>query len=59
MTKSAGHAFTIASNLNLTEFRGVICISGDGLLYEVVNGMFFRSDWQDVIRNVSIGIIPG
>ena len=34
-------------------------VSGDGLLSEVVNGMFDRSDWQELISRTAIHTIPG
>ena len=36
----------------------IVCISGDGLLYEVINGLASRADWIDVLRTTSIATIP-
>lgn len=32
--------------------------SGDGILFEVINGIFERPDWETVISEISFGIIP-
>ena len=44
--------------LNLNEYRGIIVISGDGLVYEVINGLMSRPDWQQAIK-IPIAQIPG
>lgn len=51
-TKRAGHAAEIMEGINPAEYSGVIVVSGDGLLNEVVNGMLNRPDWQAVISRV-------
>ena len=44
--------------INLDEYRGILVISGDGLVYEVVNGLMERSDWAHAIKT-PFGQIPG
>lgn len=34
-------------------------MGGDGIFFEVINGIFERWDWSDTIRSIPIGIIPG
>jgi len=36
----------------------VIVVSGDGLIYEILNGLFERSDWKEAIKT-PIAQIPG
>ena len=44
---------------NLKEkYCGLIIISGDGLVHEVVNGLAQRSDWDDIC-DIPMGIVPG
>jgi sphingosine kinase len=57
-TTRVGHAQEIAAALQLQEYRGLITVSGDGLLNEVVNGLLKRPDWQKA-RQLPLGIIPG
>ncbi len=44
--------------LNLDEFRGILVISGDGLVYEIVNGLLDRPDWENAIK-IPFGQLPG
>ena len=37
----------MAAELDLAEFGGIACISGDGLVHEVYNGLYTRSDWEE------------
>lgn len=43
--------------MNLKEWEGIVTVSGDGLLYEVLNGLFDRPDWEDAVR-MPIGVLP-
>lgn len=51
------HAKDMAKAMDLSQYDGILCVSGDGILVEVVNGLLERSDWEDAIR-MPIGIIP-
>ncbi|XP_010933775.1 sphingoid long-chain bases kinase 1 [Elaeis guineensis] len=57
-TKYAGHAKELASTV---DFRtcpdGIICVGGDGIVNEVLNGLLSRSDQKEAI-SIPIGIIP-
>ena len=46
-TEYAGHARKVASELDLAEYSGIVCISGDGLVHEVYNGLYSRKDWDE------------
>lgn len=56
-TKHAGHAKEIGYRTNLKEFDGFICVSGDGVFHELINGIMDRKDWKKAIKK-QIGIIP-
>ncbi|KAL4562059.1 hypothetical protein LXL04_034249 [Taraxacum kok-saghyz] len=56
-TKYQLHAKEVAHTLDLTKYDGIICVSGDGILVEVVNGLLEREDWQ-VAMKMAIGVIP-
>lgn len=34
-------------------------VGGDGIMFEVINGIFERWDWADCVQNIAVGIIPG
>lgn len=42
---------------DLTKFRSIAVVSGDGLVYETVNALMNRPDWQQVI-DIPISVIP-
>ncbi|XP_005092962.2 sphingosine kinase 2 [Aplysia californica] len=58
VTKYAGHASDIVASLNLTEWYGIVIVSGDGLIFEALNGIMKRADWASSIK-LPVGCIPG
>ncbi|XP_018666861.2 sphingosine kinase 1 isoform X2 [Ciona intestinalis] len=57
-TKYAGHAKEMVKEVNLSDWDGIIIVSGDGLVHEVINGLMERRDWKTAIKT-PIGIVPG
>lgn len=43
-TEYAGHARKIVASTDLSETDGIIAIGGDGILYEILNGLRCRGD---------------
>ncbi|CAH3174960.1 unnamed protein product [Porites evermanni] len=56
-TEYAGHAMEIMMSINLLHVDGIVICSGDGLVYEVINGLMKRSDWEVAIK-IPLGVIP-
>ncbi|GJN11365.1 hypothetical protein PR202_ga29551 [Eleusine coracana subsp. coracana] len=56
-TKHRFHGQEMSHSLDLRKYDGIICVSGDGVLVEVVNGLLQREDWETAIK-VPLGIIP-
>ncbi|CAK9141793.1 unnamed protein product [Ilex paraguariensis] len=56
-TKYQLHAKEITQTLDLTKYDGIVCVSGDGILVEVVNGLLEREDWNDAIK-MPLGVVP-
>lgn len=56
-TAYARHAKEIASQIDLLQYHAIITVSGDGLLFEVVNGLMERADWQRAL-SLLLGAIP-
>lgn len=42
---------------DLSKYRGIVVVSGDGLIHEIINGILSRSDWRTSITT-PIGQIP-
>eukprot|EP01138_Halocafeteria_seosinensis_P002862 gb/GECG01002923.1/.p1 GENE.gb/GECG01002923.1/~~gb/GECG01002923.1/.p1 ORF type:complete len:606 (+),score=48.31 gb/GECG01002923.1/:1-1818(+) len=58
-TERSAHATEIAGTLNVARYNGIVCIGGDGMVHEVVQGLMTRSDWKVAISKLSIGVLPG
>lgn len=58
VTERRNHARDFIKNLHLNQWSGILIISGDGLLYEVYNGLMERPDWELAVK-IPIGMIPG
>jgi len=59
-TEYSGHASKLCNESNdLLEFDGIVIVSGDGLLFEVIQGLMSRPDWAKVVKTVALGVIPG
>ncbi|CAO2632920.1 Sphingosine kinase 2 [Lemmus lemmus] len=56
-TERQNHARELVQGLSLSEWEGIVTVSGDGLLYEVLNGLLDRPDWKDAVR-MPIGVLP-
>ncbi|KAI3511441.1 hypothetical protein L1887_18594 [Cichorium endivia] len=57
-TTSAGHARNLAFNVDFSTCPdGIICVGGDGIVNEVLNGLLCRDNQKEAI-SIPIGIIP-
>jgi sphingosine kinase len=60
MTERAGHAYDIVrGELKAGDYDGIVTVSGDGLIHEVVNGLYRRKDWVQLMSKMTLGFIPG
>ncbi|XP_048056036.1 sphingosine kinase 1 [Megalobrama amblycephala] len=58
ITEHPNHARDLVRNADLTQWDALVILSGDGLLFEVVNGLMDRQDWEKAIQT-PLGILPG
>ncbi|XP_071507643.1 LOW QUALITY PROTEIN: sphingosine kinase 1-like [Diadema antillarum] len=58
ITERKGHARELAKTMDLEEFSGIIIVSGDGLLFEFINGFREREDREKAFK-VPFGMVPG
>lgn len=56
-TERQNHARELVQGLRLNEWDGIVTVSGDGLLYEVVNGLLDRPDWEEAVK-IPVGVLP-
>ena len=60
ITKKSGEARAFIANAPLVQScDGIVTISGDGLIFEVINGLMEREDRDIVMMKIPLGIIPG
>ncbi|KAJ8399692.1 hypothetical protein AAFF_G00407970 [Aldrovandia affinis] len=58
ITERQNHARELAREADLSQWDALVIMSGDGLLFEVVNGLMEREDWESAIQT-PLGILPG
>ncbi|KAK6041144.1 diacylglycerol kinase catalytic domain protein, partial [Cooperia oncophora] len=59
ITNGPNHAKSVVrSRDDLGKYNGVIILSGDGLVFEVLNGFTERPDAASIIPSLPIGIVP-
>ncbi|XP_010439462.1 PREDICTED: sphingosine kinase 1 isoform X1 [Camelina sativa] len=56
-TKYHLHAKEIVRSIDVSKYDGIVCVSGDGVLVEVVNGLLERADWRTALK-LPIGMVP-
>ncbi|KAG7486997.1 sphingosine kinase 1 [Solea senegalensis] len=52
------HARELMREADLSQWDALVIMSGDGLLYEVINGLLERPDWEEAVQ-IPLGILPG
>ena len=57
-TAAAREAITIAQNLILNHYDAILCIGGDGIVHEIINGLANRTDGMDALNSMCIATIP-
>ncbi|KAG7295795.1 hypothetical protein JYU34_020850 [Plutella xylostella] len=58
VTKYANYAREFVRTRNVYAWRGIVAVGGDGVLFEVINGMFERLDWQQALAEVPLAALP-
>ncbi|ETV87664.1 hypothetical protein, variant 2 [Aphanomyces astaci] len=57
LTERAAHATELATAIDHTQYDALVIVGGDGVIYEVVQGLMQRPDWADVIQ-IPLAILP-
>merc|ERR1719495_126439 len=59
VTKQRNHALNQIKDMSLDDYSGVVIVSGDGLIHEVLNGLCAREDWQRISSSFPLAMVPG
>ncbi|XP_066147813.1 sphingosine kinase 1-like isoform X2 [Euwallacea fornicatus] len=59
MTKHYNFARDFVRSNSLAQWTGIIGVGGDGIIFEIINGLFERPDWAEVLKSIPIGVVPG
>lgn len=57
-TSHQGHAVEIAEQLDIDAYDAIVCCSGDGLPYEVFNGLGNRANGREALAKVAVALLP-
>ncbi|EGF98591.1 uncharacterized protein MELLADRAFT_25264, partial [Melampsora larici-populina 98AG31] len=57
-TTHRGHGIEIGEGIDLTQFQVLVCVSGDGIVHEVLNGIGRRADAGIALKKISFASIP-
>lgn len=58
LTRRKDHAKSIAKNLDVGSYDGILSVGGDGLFHEVINGLGERDDYLEAFK-LPVCMIPG
>lgn len=58
ISKHANYAREFVRSRDVYQYRAIVVMGGDGIIFEVVNGLFERPDWRSAVREVPVGVIP-
>ncbi|PAA82496.1 hypothetical protein BOX15_Mlig030822g4 [Macrostomum lignano] len=58
VTRSLDHVRELSTSVPIDSVSGIVIVSGDGLVYEVVNSLLNRPDAEAAVRSIPIGVVP-
>lgn len=58
-TTHAGHATEIAEQIDINAYDAIVACSGDGLPYEIFNGLAKKPNATEALAKVAVAMIPG
>lgn len=59
VTSHRGHATVIAEQVDVGACDAIVCCSGDGVPYEVFNGLAKKPNAREALAKVAVAMIPG
>jgi len=62
VTERKDHALDIVRDMDAEEllsYECIVVVSGDGLVFEILQGIMQRKDWSKIMRSVQFGVVHG
>lgn len=59
ITNRANHAYDHVTTLDVINIDFIGILSGDGLIYEIINGIGNRSDGDEILKRIPFAVYPG
>ncbi|CCE63730.1 hypothetical protein TPHA_0F02490 [Tetrapisispora phaffii CBS 4417] len=57
-TEYTGHAINVAKEMDINKYDTIVCASGDGIPYEIINGLYQRKDRAAAFSKLAITQLP-
>ncbi|KAG6804329.1 sphingosine kinase 2 isoform X1 [Apis mellifera caucasica] len=58
VTKCPNYAREFVHTRDIYQWSGLVMVGGDGIVFDVVNGLFQRPDWEKALKELPLGVIP-
>ncbi|XP_058791106.1 sphingosine kinase 2-like isoform X2 [Phymastichus coffea] len=58
ITRHSNYARDLVRTRDLGQWSGLVLVGGDGIVFEAINGLLQRPDWDTCIKRLPIGVIP-
>lgn len=58
ITRHSNYARDFVRSRDLSQWSGLVLVGGDGIVFEAINGLLQRPDWDTVMKQLPIAVIP-
>ncbi|XP_031787619.1 sphingosine kinase 2 isoform X2 [Nasonia vitripennis] len=58
ITRHPNYARDFVRSRDLSQWSGLVLVGGDGIVFEAINGLLQRPDWDTVMKQLPIAVIP-
>lgn len=58
ITKHTNYAREFVRCKDIYQWSGILVVGGDGIFFEVINGLLQRPDWDKALKELPLGVIP-